>query len=278
MEKLPVWQTAMDALDYTWQERRSAARYGIIPLALEIVTAWLLLWFDVDPDQPSAPLILASLIGVFIYLPPTVAWYRTVVYGQAAGQRPMFSFTRLEMRLLLWQIGVSLLIAVGAGLCGLAIAIVGFVVRTAAGDVAAWIVITPLVAATIVAVAVIGNRLAMTFALAALDKPVSLRTAWEITAHIAWRFTGAVALVIAASLLLWAGAELLVWLMSAGIALTAGGTLPTILPYGHALAEGIAGLFGLFALATVFGIVYKTRENLIADIAAPTSGDTPPAN
>src|SRR5688572_14745563 len=102
---LPIWQTAVEILDYVWHERRALVRFGAIPLAIVVLLVWAIRasgWLASQPQSVSGVVSLAQLL---IFLPLTVSWYRMVVLGDAAAsQRPMFAMGRLEWRLLLWQV------------------------------------------------------------------------------------------------------------------------------------------------------------------------------
>lgn len=260
MQTLPIWQTAMDALDAFWARRRLAVRFGLVPLALGIVVAWALLVLGVDRDEPSAALFAAAAIDMIIYLPPTVAWYLTLVHGEAqTARRPMFTLGAREARLLLWQLLLAALLVAGLAVGALAIAGVGYLIRAAFGNIAAAVAVIPLAIATGAAFFVVGNRLAMTLVLASVGAPVRFRTAWDLTRGIAWRFAGALIVIVLAVLLLLAALELAAWLIGVSIALVWGAPLADVLPYPRAAAQAAAGLTGLFTAATLFGLVYRIR-------------------
>ena len=258
--RFPVWQTAMDAMDYCWQRRRLAARFGYIPLLVGIIASWALLWFEVSTDEPSAELFAIAILQVLIFLAPTVTWYRIVTYGeQEALARPVFTLGRLEIRLLLWQIllllGLIVPFAIAAGLIGGLLA----AVKTHFGEVAAIIVAVPFVIAGIVAFAVTGTRLAMMLALASLDAPAGFKAAWRLTRGIAWRLTGTLAIIILAVVLFIALAELAAWLIGMIFAIATDASSSVVLAYARVPAQAVINLAGLYASATLFGLVYKAR-------------------
>ena len=260
--KFPVWQAAMDSLEYCWTHRSLMERYGLIPMLLGIAAAWSLLFFGVSQTEPSAAMFAVLALQVVILLPPSVSWYRTVVYGELAALRPPFTFTRLEVRLLLWQILAMLVLGIGVLLAVLVIGGVGAGVRAAAGDIAAGVVVAPLVVAGALGFIVSATRLSMVYALAALDAPVSFKIAWQLTKDIAWRLTGAFIVVTMAIVLFGALAELLAWVVGALIAMARGSEISTVVPYVRAVAQGPASLLWLFATATLFGFAYKAHAEI----------------
>jgi hypothetical protein len=257
--KFQVWQTAMDCLDYCWRHRRLMERYGLIPMLLSVGAAWALLFFGVNQTEPSAAMFAALAVQILILLPPSVAWYRTVVYGEMAALRPMFTFTRLELRLLVWQLVAMVVLAVGFGLAVLVVAGIGAALRATAGDIAALIVVVPLGIAGVVFFIVIATRASMVYALATLDTPVSFRIAWDLTRHIAWRLTGAFGIISLAVVLFGAFAELIAWIVGALIAWARGSDISAVVPYVRAVAQAPTSLLWLFGTATLFGLIYKAR-------------------
>jgi len=271
-EKFPVWQTAMDALDYCWHHRRLAMRFGGIPLLIGIIASFALLAYDVSMTEPSAELFAISFVQLLIFLAPTVTWYRIVAYGeQEAATRPILTLGRLEIRLLLWQILFLLGLIVPFAAAGALIGGITVLVRNTAGETAAIIVAAPLVAACAVAFVVVATRLTMILALASLDEPTGFRAAWNMTRGVAWRLTGALILVILAIILFFALAELAAWLIGMILAIAAGAASGEILPYVRAIAQAVINLLALFAVATLFGFVYRMR-------AAPAPAVEPPVS
>lgn len=262
-ERFPVWQTAMDALDYCSKRHRLMERFGWIPLLVGIAASWALLWFKIPMAQPSAELFAVALLQLLIFLAPTVTWYRIVAYGeQEAASRPIFTLGRLEIRLLLWQIlfllGLIVPFAIAGGIIGGVIALA----RMFGGDIAAAIVAAPLVAVGAVAFVVTATRLTMILALAALDEPTGFKVAWKMTRGIAWRLTGALIIVILAILLFLALAELVAWLLGMTVAMATYRQSADVLPYVRAAAQAVVNLVGMFAIATLFGFVYRMRASL----------------
>ncbi len=276
-EKFPVWQTAMDALDYCWTHRRLMERYGLIPVVIGILANWLLLALGVTQSEPSAVLFAALGVQLLVLLPPTVAWYRTVVYGEDAALRPMFTFSHLEVRLFLWQLIAILALGIGAMTAFVVIGGLGAAVRSIAGEQAAIaLVFVPLGFAALVFFILTATRLSMVYALAALDTPVSFRIAWALTKNIVWRLTGAMIVITLAVVLLGALAELLAWMVGAVIATVRGSEISGVVPYVRAVAQQPVSMIWLFGIATLFGFVYKARaETLPAPMDPPAPENIP---
>jgi hypothetical protein len=275
-EKFPVWQTAMDVLDYCWKHRRLMERFGWISLLVGIAASWGLLWFDVSMTEPSIELFAIALLQLLIFLAPTVTWYRIVAYGeQEAASRPILTLGRLEIRLLLWQIlfllGLAVPFAIAGGIIGAVVARA----RMLGGDVAAAVVAAPLVAVCAVAFIVAATRLTMILALAALDEPTGFKVAWKMTRGIAWRLTGALILIILAILLFLAFAELIAWLVGMIVAIATDRQSAEVLPYVRATAQAVVNLVGMFAIATLFGFVYRMRTRLLAPPATEPPASIP---
>lgn len=270
-EKFPVWQTAMDALDYCWDRRRLMERYGLIPVVITVLSSWSLLALGVSQSEPSAGMFAVLIIQMLVMLPPTVSWYRIVVYGEQAAARPMFTFTRLEVRLLLWQIVATMALLLGGAVAFLVIAGIGAGVREAAGEPAAIaLVFVPMGLAALVFLILIATRLSMVYALAALDTPVSFGIAWALTKHIAWRLTAAAIVITLAIILLGAFSELVAWIVGAGIAIIRGSEISAVVPYVRVAVQQPVSMIWLFGIATLFGLVYKSRvETLPAPMDPP---------
>ena len=224
-EKFPVWGTAMDAMDYVWQRRPLALRFGGIPLAVGMIASWAMLGFKVSQSEPSVELFTIAAVQVLIFLAPTVTWYRIVVYGEEeAARRPVVALGRLEIRVLLWQILLLiLLIAIAAPLffigtwllipiatvlktLGGDALLVGTITR---GDALVIAVFGPAALGCAFLMLVGGARLSMIVALASLDTPAGFKRAWRVTRGVAFRMTGALIVIILAIVLFIALAELL---------------------------------------------------------------------
>lgn len=261
-EKFPVWQTAMDALDYCLKHHRLMERFGWIPLLLGIAGSWALLWWGVSMTEPSVALFAVAILQLLIFLAPTVTWYRIVAYGeQEAAKRPIVTLGRLEIRLLLWQIlflfGLIVPFAIVGGIIGGVIALA----RAYGGELGAVLIAIPLVLAGATAFIVTATRLIMILALAALDEPTGFRAAWTLTRGIAWRLTGALVLIVLAIVLFLALAELAAWLLGMAIAIATDRSSSEVLPYVRTAAQAVVNLFGMFAIATLFGLVYRMRTS-----------------
>lgn len=268
-EKLPVWQTAMDSLDYCWRRLRLMERYGLIPMVLGILAAWALLFFGVSQTEPSAAMFAVLALQILILLPPSVSWYRTVVYGDDVALRPLFAFTRLEFRLLLWQLLAMAVLCVGVLVAILVIGGIGAGLKAAAGDIVTALVVAPLAIGAALVFMVTATRLSMVYALAALDQPVSFSIAWQMTKNIAWQLTGAFIVITLAIVLFGALAELAAWVVGTIIAMARGSDNAVVIPYVRAVVQGPTSLLWLFATATLFGFAYKARVKTIAAPMVP---------
>lgn len=287
-KKFPVWGTAMDAMDFVWQHRRLAWRFGGIPLGVGIIASWALIGFKVPQSEPSLELFTIAALQVLVFLAPTVTWYRLVAYGEEeAARRPVFTLGRLEIRVLLWQILLFLLLIaitaplffVGAWLVtpvANALKSLGGEALVASaltrGDAFVIAVFAPAALGAAVLMLVVGARLSMVVALASLDTPAGFKRAWRLTRGVAWRLTGALIVIILAIVLFIALAELLAWLLGMILAIAADTGAAETLPFVRVVAQAAINLAGLFAMATLFGFVYTLR----ADMTEPAA-DPPPS-
>lgn len=275
-EGFPVWQTAMDAMDYCWQRRRLVVRFGGVPFVIGLAASWALLFFDVSMTEPSVELFSIALLQALIFLAPTVTWYRIVAYGeQEAGSRPIFTLGRLEIRLFLWQILFMLALLIPFGFAGALIGAAGSIAKGRLGDVAALGVIIPLGIVWLLGFVYVGTRFIMILALASLDEHASFKSAWRLTRGIAWRLAGAFIIIILAIILFVALSELLAWLIGMILAIVMDMTAREILPYARVPAQEAVNLGGLLAIATLFGFAYRMRAQIPAQAAAAPPSSIP---
>ncbi len=98
-------------------------------------------------------------------------------------------------------------------------------------------------------------RVSMVMALAALDRPVSLKIAWHMTGRVGWRRPGAIALVTLTSLFL---AQVIIipgFLLKTGAPTTGGGLLVEIASYFFIeVGNSLAVMLTFLTTTTVFGI------------------------
>lgn len=259
-ENFQAWRAVTEALVYCWRRRRLMERYGIIPLMLGIAVAWTLLYFNVAPDARTAARFGGEFLAFLINVPPAVAWYRTVVYGEDAGRRPMFTFTRLEVRLMLWQILFVFPLIIAVVVAVIPVVAVGALGKMMGGDLAGYALATPFAVAAFVWFFYVVTRLSLVMAMAALETRASFRRAWDMSAPIAWPLTGAVFLLVVCLVLIGLvgiGTEKLVEPNAAA-------------PYVGAAIDAVMGLIGLFVLSTLYGQVYKARaETETAPVEPP---------
>lgn len=236
-------------------------RYGIIPLILGIAVAWTLLYFNVAPDERTVARFSGEILAFLINIPPAVAWYRTVVYGEDGGRRPIYTFTRLEVRMVLWQILFIFPLIIAVVVAAIPVAAAGAVGKLLWGDAGAYAVAAPFGAVALAWVLYVVTRLSLVIAMAALDTHASFGRAWKMSAPIAWRLTGAVLALIVC----------LVPIGLIGIGLEKLFEPHAAAPYVGAAIDAVTGLFGLFVLSTLFGHTYKALAE------AETAPVDPPA-
>ncbi len=273
--KFRVWATVVEAFDYCWRERRAMVHFGWIPVGITLAVAILLQIYGIDksavsagtPDlRASGAIMLTGLIQTLVYLSVSVTWYQKVVLGDsAARRRPVFTFGRLELRMLGWQfaaIGVFLVVIVIGALIISAL----YGALTAAGQaVAANVLVIVLGLALGLGVCVAAMRFAMIVVLVALDKPVALREAWRMTAGAGWRLVGAMILVMLAGAVLALVSHLLALLVGMIGGIIASVPADKIAPYVSLVTENLIGFLLFLVLATVFGMVYRMlTDNAVA--------------
>jgi len=222
-------------------------RYGIVPLILGIAVAWTLIAFNVAPDERTAARITGEILAFLINIPPAVAWYRTIVYGDDAGRRPIYTFTRLEVRMMLWQILFVFPLIIAVAVAAIPVAAAGAVGKLLWGDVGGAALAAPFGIAALAWVLYVVTRLSLVIAMAALDTHASFGRAWRMSAPVAWPLTGAVLALIVC----------LVPIGLIGIGIEKLFEPHAAAPYVGAAIDAVTGLFGLFVLSTLFGQVYR---------------------
>lgn len=249
-----------DAFAYCWCRRRLMERYGIIPLILGIAVAWTLIYFNVAPDARTVARFSGEILAFLINIPPAVAWYRTVVYGDDAGHRPIYAFTRLEVRMVLWQILFVFPLFIAVIVAAIPVAAAGAAGKLLWGDMGGYALATPFAVAALAWVFYVVTRLSLVIAMAALDTHASFGRAWRMSAPIAWRLTGAVLVLIVC----------LVPIGLVGIGIEKIFEPHAAAPYVGAAIDAVTGLFGLFVLSTLFGHTYQAlAETETAPVDSP---------
>jgi hypothetical protein len=246
-ESFEVWRAVTDAFAYCWHRRRLMERYGIVPLILGIAVAWTLLHFNVAPDERTVARFSGEILAFLINIPPAVAWYRTVVYGEEAGRRPIYTFTRLEVRMVLWQILFVFPLFLAVIIAAIPVAAAGAVGKLLWGDAGGYALAAPFAVVALAWVMYVVTRLSLVIAMAALDTHASFGRAWRMSAPIAWRLTGAVLVLIV----------FLVPIGLVGIGIEKLFEPHAAAPYLGAAIDAVMGLIGLFVLSTLFGQVYR---------------------
>ncbi len=246
-ETFQVWRAVTDSFAYCWRQRRLMERYGIIPLVLGLGLAWTLLYLNVAPDERTAARFSGDILAFLIGIPPAVAWYRLIVYGEEAGRRPIYTFTRLEIRMVLWQILFVFPLFLAVLAAAIPVAAVAAIGKMIWGDVGAYALAAPVGIGALAWVLYVVTRLSLVIAMAALDTQASFKRAWHMSAPVAWRLTGAVLALMCC----------LVPMGLAGIGLEKLFEPHTAAPYVGAAIDAATGLVGLFLLSTLFGQTYK---------------------
>ncbi|MGE3333736.1 MAG: hypothetical protein AB7I36_08840 [Rhodospirillaceae bacterium] len=260
-ENFQVWRAVTDAFAYCWQRRRLMERYGIIPLILGLGVAWTLLYFRVSPDERTVARFSGDFLAFLIAIPPAVAWYRTIVYGEEAGRRPIYAFTRLEVRMVLWQILFVFPLFIAVLVAAIPVVAAGAVGKMLGGDIGAYALATPFGIAALAWVFYVVTRLSLVIAMAALETRASFERAWKMSAPIAWRLTGAVFVMILG----------LIPMGLVGIGIEKLFEPHAAAPYVGAAIDAVTGLIGLFLLSTLFGQTYKTLAETETPPAEPAA-------
>ena len=178
----PVFRTTWEILEFCWVYRNRVILYGAIPVAITAVlniAAWLAGADLTDPRNPAV--VGLSLVNAIVFLPFTVTWYRSIILGdQDLATRPLFTLTRLEGQMLVWQI-IIVLIVIVVGLAGaLLISAVLGVLSSVLGAASEPISAAGLGLWGVVVIAVL-CRLSLVLAMAATGRPVVLGEAWAKT-------------------------------------------------------------------------------------------------
>jgi hypothetical protein len=278
--KFPVWRTTLEVFDFLWRERAALVRFGLPPVAIIFIVGVILQLSlgEAQWEQATAQVITA-VAQALILLPVTVLWYRLTVIGEGElTGRPMFSFGPREWRLLGWQILILLIVFAVAIVC----AAVTFVLTEFNQEQESIAFLAINIAWTIgwlLSLMLLMTRLSMMMVLAALDQPVSVKTAWHMTKGLSWRLLGATFLIVIAALLVGVLFKLFGFIVGTITAIATNSALSEILLALNTLGQTLASLVSLLGLATLFGIVYKSLkaqasaefENAAAAVGAETT-------
>jgi epsilon-lactone hydrolase len=269
---LPVFQTMGEILEYCWARRRYALTYAAIPIGLIVIaklTAWQM-GLDVTDFQSPAFVIL-NLISAIIFLPFTVTWYRMIILGEAdLATRGLFSFTRLEGRLIGWQliIGLIVLAAGGAG-----ILLIGGITSMlgAANEAAGQVLMPALLGIWAVIITALACRLSLVLAMAATDRPVILSEAWARTEGLGVRMAAIFILCVLCVFLLLVPLQLIVVVITAIVGLLSDGLAESAGIVFGTIAVALGSLMILVFPTTLFAFVYN---RISKTMAAPEIGAT----
>jgi hypothetical protein len=276
--KFPVWQTSLDVFKFMWRERKTAIRFSSVPLGIYLLLTIIVqlifgataLTPSADPANPfTAPLVILTLVQIVLFLPVTVTWYRFVVLGPVEAQRrPIFTLGRLEGRFMLWQLAILLVFLVIMGFGALFISLV-----SSLGE--HYSVFGPISVVLGVAFAVLivfaATRLSMVMVLVSLDQPVSLKASWAMTEGITLRLLAAMLLAVLGIILLSLPVGIVIGIVSGILGAMSAAAASTFLTFA---AQSIAGLVGILAMVTLFGLVYL---KLMDHAAARTSASVTPS-
>ena len=268
--KFPVWQTTLEVFDYLWREQRALVRFGLPPVAaLFILSVLLQLVLGENEANVQIAQGIVGIVQVVIFLPVTVTWYRMAVIGEAeARTRPLFSIGREEARLLKWQVAILAIVLVIAGVCSaVTILLNNYSQEDNSGIVMLVNIIWSI--AWLFSLLVLMTRLSMVLVLAALDQPVSINAAWQMTKGISLRLLNATALIAVAGFLVGGVFKLLGSIVGEITTVTTASVLGEILKALDALGQTVGGLITLLGVATLFGFVYlKLTSHAAAETTA----------
>ncbi len=272
--QLPIFQTAKEILDYCWNMRRVALHHAVVPVALIVVanlTAWQM---GLDTTDFRSPVFaVLNIISAIVFLPFTVTWYRMIILGQVdLNGRPLFKFTRLEGRLLGWQIIIAVIMFATAGGGMLVVgAIVGLIGTASA--VAAQALSTALVVILAMAIIAVGCRLSLVLGMAATDRPAVLSEAWGRTKGLGMHMAAIFVLSVLCVFLLLIPMQMVVVIftsivgtISESMADSAGVILGTVV-------GALGSLMILVFPATLFAFVYNRISQSMASDQSDQQGD-----
>ena len=264
--KFPVWSTVVEAFDYCWRERAAMVRFGWIPVVVVMIVTIILealgmgktATADMNDPRAQATMFLVGIIQAIVFLSVSVTWYQKVVLGdEAAAQRPVFSLGRLEMRMFGWQLVVIAGLLVAGVIGAFAIIFLYGLLAASGQDIAAVAVAIVLGAALLLVLGFAAMRFAMVLVLVALDKPVHVRDAWQLTNGVGWRLVGAVALTTIGGAILGVVCHLAVLVIAMIASIGLGTSADQVTPYIDAVVTSVTGLLIFLVGATVFGFVYR---------------------
>jgi hypothetical protein len=255
--KFPVWRTTLEVFEFLWRERAAMLRFGLPPVAIIFVVsvALQIALGEQEWEQFTAMGVNAVVQGL-ILLPVTVMWYRLAVIGESElVGHPVFLFTPREWRLLGWQVLILLIVAAVAFVCA-AVTIVLTEFNQEQESMAMLGINIVWTIAWLLSLLLLMTRLSMVMVLAALDQPVSIKTAWRMTSGLNWRLLGATILIALASLLVAALFKLVAFIVGAVTAIATDSALGEILAALNVLGQTIGSLISLLGIATLFGFIY----------------------
>jgi hypothetical protein len=270
---MPVFTTLKQILVLCWQERAVAARFGLVPIAVNLA---LVVIFREDLEPSAASYVAQSLIGlvsVLAFAPFCIAWYRMILFGKDdVARRPLFTLKLPEFKFFGWTILISILLALvsiiglfaGGGIV-VALAALGQAYAVAGGVV--------LGIGWAAALLMVLSRWSIVLAMVAADQPADLKEAWTISKPYGWSMAAVQLLIFLAAGLLaaLALAGVIPELMEASRSKTAP-SASTLLALN--LVSTIAGAATLWLCSTLFALVYR---RIMSDQAAAAPAAAVPA-
>ena len=237
--ELPAWKTTREVFAYCWQERRLAVHHGAAPFAIALAASVAVEAWKPFGDSLLAGVENGAVIGIIqllIYVPLSVTWFRIIVYGESAARnRPLFSFGRLERRLLLWQLLLLAIVAPPLGIMAAILFSTGVGEGNGPGSAAFFYALAGYIAVAVTALLLL-SRFSLVLVLAAADRPVTFAAAWRLTRGLGWKLLRALMAITA---------------VAAPISMVA-----DLLPVVGPVVDNIGSMATLLAMATLFGQVY----------------------
>lgn len=185
---LPILSATGAVLRLAWSERRRAVLYAAVPFGVmaALDVGGTLAGVNVLNEQWW--IVTASLVSLIVFAPLTVSWFRHLVEGETAGQRPLFTLGAPEWHVIRLNILISFIL-VGSALVGGGLATAVGAAAAEGGKIVSTILLGLVALAAIFGIGILVTRLTMAVAYAALGRDIDLRMAWTITEGFAVRMT-----------------------------------------------------------------------------------------
>ena len=254
--KITVWQMLRDIIALCWRERATALKFGLVPVAVNIV---LVVFFtELAPDSfiAYARSWAISLVSILAFAPFCVAWYRMILFGpDAVATRPFFTITLLELKFFGWMLMISLM----AALVGIIMTIVGVtivIILAMISDVLAWVGGMVIAVAALFTILMFLSRWSIGLAMVASGQPMNINHVWESSKPFGWRMATIQMIFFLATATL-AGAAMAIALpdfLTAIRTKTAASETSQIIVQ---LVGTMAGAVALWLTTTMYALVYQ---------------------